>query len=121
MALLERLTLEESLNLKQHRVFRAVLRLLLQEINATRAFDTALASDLLSEINRRRAFDAAIVSDLLQRVNELRAIVDPLLPALTETDLRAKTPRQVTVDDFTAKPRPPLAIAQVLETVKGML
>lgn len=119
--LLPSLTLEETLNLNQHRVFRAVLRLLLQEINALRAFDSAVATDVFLEINRRRAFDAAIVADLLQRLNELRALMDPSLPALTENDLAAKAPRQAIPDDFTAKPRPQLTVAQVLDVVKALL
>jgi hypothetical protein len=118
---LDRLTLEETLNLRQHQVFRAIIRLLRQEMNATRAFEAALTSDMLQEINRRRAFDAAIVGDLLQRLNELRALIvtSPPLPPLTVADLAAKGPRQATPADFGAQPRPQLTAVEMFTAVKA--
>jgi hypothetical protein len=119
--ILDRLTLEETLNLRQHQVFRAVIRLLRQEMNATRAFEAALTSDVLQEINRRRAFDAAIVGDLLQRLNELRVLftTSPPLPPLTVADLAVAAPRQVTPADFAAQPRPQLTAVEIFTAIKA--
>lgn len=77
-----RAKLEEALDPTQRQALRAVLVVLLEEIN------------------RRRAFDVAIFDDVLREMNTLRERAS--MPALAPSDLTASPPPQLTSDQVLA-------------------